>query len=223
MTEVEDLHPLELRRLAADEPCERRVGPDDRALAVEHRLADRRRLERRAQERLGPLQRPAVLLELREHRHLGAQHLGIERFEHVVHRTHSVAAQHRADVVVRSGQEHDRHIARARPPLDQPCRFHPVELGHAHVEQDQGDVVLEQQPQRLVPRARHQQRVAERLEHAVERMEVLLAIVDDQDRQDTDRGQIVCRPHALNLVGHRVKRRATRASSTRAGRCRPAW
>ena len=76
MTQFEDLRPLELRRLAADKPRERSIGADDCVLAGEHRLTDWRRFECRAQQCLGALQRPAVLLELSEHGHLGAKEPG---------------------------------------------------------------------------------------------------------------------------------------------------
>ena len=204
MAQVEDLHALDLRRLAADHPRERRVRAHDHPLAVEQGLADRRRLERRPQKRLRALQRAPVLLELGEHRDLGPQQIGVERLEHVVDGPDAVTAQDVADVVVGSGQEDDRHIARARPALDQLRGLNPVEVGHPDVEQDQRDVVLEQQPQRLVSGTRREQRVAERRQHAVERVQVLLTVVDDQDRQDADRSQIARCLHARDPRGHRL-------------------
>ena len=139
------------------------------------------------------LQRAAARLELGEHGDLRAQQLGIERLEHVVDRADPVAADDVADLVARGGQEHDRDVAGPRAALDQLSRLEPVEPGHPHVEQDQREVVLEQQPQRLAPEVARVQRVAERRQHGFERREVLRAVVDEQDRQRVDRGQLVGR------------------------------
>ncbi len=51
----------------AQEPREGRIRAHDPELRVEHGLADRRVIERRPQQRLGPLQRAPALLELDEH------------------------------------------------------------------------------------------------------------------------------------------------------------
>ena len=59
MTQLGDRGALELSRVAPEQPRERRVDRHDPQLAIEQGLADRRVLERGAEQRLGPLAAPA--------------------------------------------------------------------------------------------------------------------------------------------------------------------
>ena len=199
LAQLDDRETVQLRLLPPHQPRERGVRADDPALGVEHGLADRSRLERAAEQRLGSLQRAAARLELGEHRHLGPEQVGVERLQHVVNRPDAVPAGDLRHLVARRRQEHDRDVACARALLDQLRGLEPVEARHAHVEQDHREVLLEQHAQRSVPRGRRPQRIAERIEHRLERPQILGLVVDEQDRQRLDCGQV---QHAFG-VGER--------------------
>jgi hypothetical protein len=188
--EVDDGQAGELARIAANEVAEGRVGSHDPAVGVEHGLADWGGFERAAQQRLGALQSATARLELGEHHHLGAQELGVERLQEVVDGTQAVPARDVFHLVPRRGQKHDRDIAGPGALFDQFRSLQAVEPGHPHVQEDHREVLLEQHPQRAVPGARGDQRVAERLEHGLQRAQVFRLIVDEQDRQRPDRGEV---------------------------------
>ncbi len=123
----------------------------------------------------------ALLVQLDEHRHLRAQDLGVERLEDVVDRARRIAAEHLLLVLGDRGDEDDRHVPRAFALLDQRRSLEAVELGHLHVEQDHGDLVPQQLPQRILAGMRIDQVLAERLQDALEREQVLGPIVDQED------------------------------------------
>ncbi len=145
-----------LGRLAQQRP-QRRIGALDHAGRIRQGDAVGRSLEGVLQQGLGACPRATLALELREHGDLRAQHRRIERLEDVVHAAGLVPAQDVLDVLA---AVHPRHL---------------------HVEQDNGEVVEEQLAQRLLARARGDQVDAERREHGLERQEILLAVVDEQD------------------------------------------
>ncbi len=190
LAQVDHGNPGQLAGLPADQPRERRIRADDPAVAVEQGLADRGRFEGAVQQRLRTLQRPAARLELGEHRHLRPQQIGVEWLEQIVDRADPVSAGDLGHLVLRRGQEHDRDIPGARPLLDQLRRFEPVEPRHPDVEQDHREVLLEQHPQRSVAGCRGSERVPERLEHRLERAQILRLVVDEQDRQRLDLGEV---------------------------------
>ena len=118
-----------------------------------------------------------LLVQLDEDRHLRAQDLGVEGLEDVVDRTRRVTPEHLLLVLRDRGDEDDRHVARAFALLDQRRRVEAVELGHLHVEQDHGDLVPQQLPQRILAGMRVDEVLAERLQDGLEGEQVLGAVV----------------------------------------------
>jgi hypothetical protein len=66
-------------------------------------------------------------------------------------------------------QEDDRRVPGALPLPDQLCRLEPIQVRHLHVEQDHREVLVQQLTQRLPPRLRLHQVLAQALEHRLER------------------------------------------------------
>ena len=77
--------------------------------------------------------------------------------------------------------EDDRDVRGALAPLDQLCELVAVEVGHLDVEQDACEVVEEQLLERSGAGRHGDEPVSERLEDGLEREEVLLVVVDQQD------------------------------------------
>jgi hypothetical protein len=122
-----------------------------------------------------------LLVQLDEDRDLGQEDLRIERLEDVVDSARRVAAKDLLLVLRDRRYEDDRHVTRALALLDQRRGLEAVELGHLHVEEDHGDLVAEELPERLVAGVRVQQRLSERREDAFEREQVLRPVVDEED------------------------------------------
>ena len=90
------------------------------------------------------LELAGLAVQLGEHLDLGAQHFRHHRHRHVVDRAHLVAAQP-IDVGQLDGRdEDDRGLLKARMLADHRRELEAVELRHADVDQNDGDVVLEQ-------------------------------------------------------------------------------
>ena len=116
-------------------------------------------------------------------RDLRAEDLGLERLEDVVDGAGLVAAEDVRLVLRDRGDEDDRDRRRSLALLDHRRSLEPVEDRHLDVEQDHGEVgAREQDPERLLARARGDELVPERLQDRVERDEVLAPVVDEQDR-----------------------------------------
>jgi hypothetical protein len=78
-------------------------------------------------------------------------------------------------------QEDDRDVAATFALLDQLRGLEAVEPGHLDVEQDAGEVVAQDRTQGLLARACFDEALTERLEDRLERDEVLVDVVDEQD------------------------------------------
>ena len=78
-------------------------------------------------------------------------------------------------------QEDDRDCLRALALLDQRRCLEAVEPGHLDVEQDHGDVVLQELPQSLLAGVGEDQILLQRLEDGLEGEEILLPVVDQED------------------------------------------
>ena len=127
------------------------------------------------------LELPGLAIELGEHLDLGAQHVGDDRDRHVVHRAHRVAAQAIHVGEMHRGDEDDRRLLKPRMLPDHGRELEAVELRHAHVDQHDGDLALEQLLERLARRARLDQVLAELLEHHLVAQELGRLVVDQQD------------------------------------------
>ena len=171
----------QLQRGAPEQVAERRVHLEPLPVGAGQPHADRGVLEGRPEALLGLAQLGVLLLQLEQHRHLRAQHVGVDRLDDVVHRPGRVAARDQLVVGVGGGEEDHRHVLVAAPPLDQLDGLEAVEAGHAHVHHDHREVVVEQALERLLARAGAHQAMAERRQHDLEREQVLGLVVDQQD------------------------------------------
>ena len=134
-----------------------------------------------AQQLLLAAQLRVLAVQLDEDRDLGAKDVRVERLRQVVDGTARIAAE---DVLLLRRdrrQEDDRDRARLLPLLDERGRLEAVEAGHLDVEQDHRDVVDEQLAQRGLAGTRANQVLPERLDDRLQRDEVLLQVVDEQD------------------------------------------
>ena len=87
-------------------------------------------------QRLGFL----LLIEPDEGGDLLPEDVGIERLEEVVHRAGLVAGVHLTAVAIERGDEDDRREAGALHRLDAPRHLVSTDLGHRHVEEDDGEL-----------------------------------------------------------------------------------
>ena len=122
-----------------------------------------------------------LAVQLDEHGDLGAQNRRLDRDRHVVHRPTLVALE-----LVQLGQvdgrdEDDRRLPEARMLADDLRELEAVQLRHAHVHQDDGDLGLEQPLQRLAGRARPDQVLAQVGEDGLVAEQLRRLVVDQQD------------------------------------------
>ena len=135
-----------------------------------------------------PFQRLGLPVEIGEHADLGAQDLWHDRHRHVVHRAALVAAQ-----PIQVGEHDRRHEDDRRPPAagvlpDHRRQLVAVEVRHADVDQDHGDVGLQQVLQRLAGRVGGDQGVAEPAEDGLVGQQLRRLVVDQQDVDAIDAG-----------------------------------
>ena len=111
-----------------------------------------------------PLQLTGLAIEFGEHLDLGAQDFRHHRHRNVVDRAHLVAAQPVDIADLDRRDEYHRGLLEAGMFADHRGEFEAVEFRHADVDQDDGDVVLEQEFERFAPRGRRDQVLAELLQ-----------------------------------------------------------
>ena len=123
----------------------------------------------------------ALIEEVEEDLGLAAQDVGFDRLLNEVHRPGLIAAE--ASLVVRAARrdEDDGHVARPRRSPHVFGQLEAVHAGHLHVEQRQGDVMREQQFQRLVAGAGLEERQAVAPKQGLEREQIFLQIVHQED------------------------------------------
>jgi hypothetical protein len=110
-------------------------------------------LRRAVAERVGLAPHPPRhRVQVDEHADLRAQHVGRHRHQQVVHRLERVAPGEMR-LVAEGGEKDDGRVLGARPPADQRRGLEAVHVRHADVEEDHGEVALEQRAQRVAPRA----------------------------------------------------------------------
>jgi hypothetical protein len=122
-----------------------------------------------------------LLMQLDEDRDLRAQDFRIERLEDVVDGAGGVAAEDLLLVLRDRGDEDDGHVLRPLALLDQRGGLEAVELGHLDVQQDDRDVVVQKLAQRVLARVGVEEVLAEWIQDALEREQVLRPVVDEQD------------------------------------------
>src|SRR5436190_12209558 len=90
-----------------------------------------------------------LAVEFRKHLDLGAQHLGHDGHRNIVDRTHFVAAQPVEVADLYRGDEYHRRLLEAGMFADHRGELEPVQFRHADVDQDDGDIVLQQELERF--------------------------------------------------------------------------
>jgi hypothetical protein len=156
--------------------------------------------------RVEQLELPRLAVELGKGRDLGAQQLGHDRHRDVVHRAALVAAD-AVDVAHEDrGDEDDRRRVEARVLPDHVDQVEAVELRHADVDEDDGDVVLEEQVERLARRAGLDQVLAELAEDGLVAEQLGRLVVDHQHVD-------------LGPFAHATSGASTSATRTGAARC----
>ncbi len=128
-----------------------------------------------------PLELPGLAVKLGEDPDLGAQHLGDDRHRHVVHRAHLVAAQAIHIGQMDGGDEDHRRLLEARMLADHRRELEAVEIGHADVDQNDGDFRLEQVLERLAAGRCLDQIFAELPQDHLIAQQLRRLIVDQQD------------------------------------------
>ena len=112
-----------------------------------------------------PFKLPCLAVELRKDLHLGAQHFRHHRHRHVIDRACTVAAQIIRFRNMDGGNENDRDALIAWMLADHLGEFEPVQLRHADIHEDDGDVVLEQKFERFFRRRDLDEVLAEIAQH----------------------------------------------------------
>jgi hypothetical protein len=134
-------------------------------------------------------------IELNERLHFVQQDGGLHRLEQKVHGSGFVAAEH-AFTVTRPGRHHDdRNMLGALRAAHQLGEHEAVHLGHLNVDDRERDLVHEQQLERLLAAVRQQELDARTAQQRLEREEVVLDVVYQQDLR-----------HAGALGSHRASR-----------------
>jgi hypothetical protein len=128
-----------------------------------------------------PLELPVLAIEVSEHAHLGAQQLGYDRHRHIVDRAHFVTAQ-MVDLGEMDRRDEDhRDLPEARMLADHRGELETVQLRHAHVHQDDCDLVPEQVLERLLAGRGLDQIVAELAQDHLVGEQLRGLVVDQQD------------------------------------------
>ena len=148
-----------------------------------------------------PLELPVLAIEIGEDADLGAQHLRHDRHRHIVHRAHLVAAQMIDLGEVDRRDEDHRDLLEARMLADHRGELEAVELRHADVHQDDGDLVLEQLLQRLLAGRGLDQILAQLAQDHLIGEQLRGLVVDQQDvdlvvRRHERRPILAVQPHA---------------------------
>ena len=174
--------PVEVRRFAVDvrgpDDLRHRVG--ELAVALFASLPECRELLRVQLLRL-LLELHVLLPQLDEDRHLRAQDARVDWLEDVVDGARRIAAIEVLLLLREGRDEDDGNVLRPLAALDQLRELVPVEIRHLDVEQDAGEILEQQLLERRGPRRDGDEAVPERLEYRLEREEILLVVVDEQD------------------------------------------
>src|SRR5437588_1741334 len=128
-----------------------------------------------------PLQLAGLAVELGEHLDLGAQYFGHHRHRDVVDRAHLIAPQTVDIADLDGGDEDHRRLLEAGVLADHGGEFEAVEFRHADIDQDDGDVVLEQELERFAAGGDRDQVLAEILENYFIGKQLRRLIVDQKN------------------------------------------
>jgi hypothetical protein len=127
------------------------------------------------------LERLTLAEQLDEDRHFRPEDLRVERLEDVVDRAELVAAEDVRLAAREGGQEDDRRVFGAVALTDQRRGLEPVEIRHLHVEQDYGEVQVQELAQRRRARLRGDEVRLHVPEDRLEGKEVVRLVIDQQN------------------------------------------
>src|SRR5436190_18562134 len=122
-----------------------------------------------------------AIVELDKNRDLGAEHLGDNRAEDVIHRSQRVAP---VNVVLRTAHgsdKNDRSMFRARAFPDEGCGFDAVDYRHRDVQQNDSELLFQQPTQSFLARACLNNILPQPGKHRFEREKLVLAVIDQKD------------------------------------------
>ena len=129
--------------------------------------------------------------EIDKDRNLRSQNFRNDGGENVIDRADGVTARDVRVGVVHCADENDRRRLGARPLPDERGGFEAVHPRHVHVEQDHGEILLEQATERFLSRTGANQVLVEIGENCLVGQHLVGAIVDNQDA-DLFFGRLVC-------------------------------
>ena len=134
--------------------------------------------------------------QLDKNTHLGPQNFGNDRYRHVIHRAQFVSA-HAIDVgYLDRGNEDDGRLLKPRMLADHGRQLEAVELRHAHVDENDGDIVLEQICQRLPRRRSLDQIFSEVAQDHLVGQKLIRLVVDQKDVDFVSHGScLAMQPH----------------------------
>src|SRR5262249_1710005 len=93
-----------------------------------------------------------LAIEIDEYLHLGAQNLRYYGYRNIVDRAHFIAANGVGFAQVNRRDEDDGGLAEARMLTDHGGKLKPVEIGHAHIHENDGHVHFQELIESLAPR-----------------------------------------------------------------------
>ena len=129
------------------------------------------------QRMVGPFQRPRLAVQLDEHRHLRPQNLRNHRDAHVIDCTDLVAADAIEIRGVDGSDEDDRRLGEARMFANQGGGLEAVHAWHVDVQQNDGNLFLQQDFEGLISRPGAQQILAKPRQHRLVSEQLLRLIV----------------------------------------------
>lgn len=127
-----------------------------------------------------PRQLDFLAVQLEEHLGLVAQDVRLERLVQEIDGSRFVALERAVEVVGACRDQDQRDVPRALVAAHQLGQLEAVDVGHLHVEQRQRHVVPQQQLERVAGRAGRQHGHVRPCQQRLQRVAVLLEIVDDE-------------------------------------------
>jgi hypothetical protein len=120
-------------------------------------------------------------VQLRENADLRTQDLGDDRDGHVVHRAHLIAADAVGVGDMYRGDKDDRRLAEAGMTADHLGQLEAVEIGHADIDENETDVILEKSVERPLGAVRHDKLFIEVAQNDLIADELRRLVVDEKN------------------------------------------
>ncbi len=122
----------------------------------------------------------AAAVQVDEHADLAAHRMGIQRFVHEVHRTALVALEGVVELTASGADEDDGDLLGTLGAAHQLGQLEAVHARHLHIENGQGELMSQQQLQRLLGRFGLVHPDARRLQQRIQSQQVLRQVIDDE-------------------------------------------